>query len=270
MLSLAIPLASDGPQHAGAKRFNLIHLMTSDGSDVLAATLEADSADDRHVRAADDIIIMLLQCATHWDSLAHIAHVDTLYNGYSLSEISCAGARRNSIDKARAKIAARGVLLDLPRAQGRRWLDPGEGITSADLDHAARREGVDVRAGDIVLVRTGRMAQVREHGTWGDYVGGQAPGLALDSLEWIWSRDIAAVATDTWALEAVPSETPESTLPLHLIAMVYMGLTLGEIFDLEELGDACAADGSYAFFFAALPLPIAGAVGSPINPMVLK
>jgi hypothetical protein len=49
-----------------------------------------------------------------------------------------------------------------------------------------------------------------------------------------------------------------------------MGLLLGEIFDFEELAESCAADRRYAFFFSGLPLPITGAVGSPVNPMVIK
>jgi hypothetical protein len=49
-----------------------------------------------------------------------------------------------------------------------------------------------------------------------------------------------------------------------------MGLLLGEIFDLEALAEACAVDRRYAFVFSALPLPITGAVGSPINPVVIR
>jgi kynurenine formamidase len=216
------------------------------------------------------MVIMPLQCATQWDSLAHIIHDNKIYNGYSAAEVSSLGAKRNGIDKARAKIAGRGVLVDVPRAKGRSWLEPGEGITSADLEVAAGRQGLEVEEGDIVLVRTGQMGQVKARGDWGDYAGGSAPGLALDSLEWILNHRPAAVATDTWGVEVLPNETPDVFQPFHIAAIVYMGLLLGEIFDLEELAEACAADGRYAFFFSGLPLPITGAVGSPVNPMATK
>jgi hypothetical protein len=49
-----------------------------------------------------------------------------------------------------------------------------------------------------------------------------------------------------------------------------MGLLIGEIFDLEALAADCARDGVYEFLFAAPPLPITGAVGSPINPLAIK
>ena len=45
-----------------------------------------------------------------------------------------------------------------------------------------------------------------------------------------------------------------------------MGMTLGEILDLEELAADCAADGVWEFFFCAPPLKVTKGVGSPINP----
>jgi hypothetical protein len=49
-----------------------------------------------------------------------------------------------------------------------------------------------------------------------------------------------------------------------------MGLLLGEIFDLESLGEDCAADGVYEFQLVAAPLPFTGAVGAPLTPIALK
>jgi len=271
VFSLAIPLGSDGPQRGGLGRFNPIHLMLRDGGDALTGAFKDwYGGQDRLIRGADDMIIMPLQCATQWDSLAHIIHDNKLYNGYSAAEVSSSGAKRNGVDKARSKIVGRGVLLDMARARGVSWLEPGTGITSADLDEVVRRQGVEVGEGDIVLVRTGQMAQVADRGDWGDYAGGNAPGLALDALEWIFRRNLAVVATDTWGVEVRPNATPEVFQPFHIAAIVYMGLMLGEIFDLEELSSACAADGRYTFFFGGLPLPITGAVGSPVNPMAVR
>ena len=49
-----------------------------------------------------------------------------------------------------------------------------------------------------------------------------------------------------------------------------MGLLVGEIFDLEALAEDCARDGVYEFMFVAPPIPITGAVGSPVNPFAIK
>jgi kynurenine formamidase len=269
--SLSIPFGADGPQRGEHGRFNPIHLMIQDGGDALTGGFrDLFDGQDRNFRGTDDVIIMPLQCATQWDSLAHVIHKEKIYNGYSCSEVSSTGAKKNGIVTAQSKLAGRGVLLDIPRARGVAWLEPGEGLTPADLDDAASRQGVDVQEGDIVLLRTGQMALVADRGEWGDYVGGDAPGLALESLDWLYEKRIAAIATDTWGFEVRPNQTPDVFQPLHIVAIVYMGLMIGEIFNLEELAEACAADGRYSFLFSALPLPIKGAVGSPINPMALK
>jgi len=78
------------------------------------------------------------------------------------------------------------------------------------------------------------------------------------------------VATDTWAMEVQPHEIAGTYQPLHQVFIANMGLTIGEIFNLDELAEDCAADGVYEFFFIAPPLPITGAVGSPINPLAIK
>ena len=62
----------------------------------------------------------------------------------------------------------------------------------------------------------------------------------------------------------------EVHIPFHVLAIVYMGLTLGEIFELDPLADDCARDGRYSFFLSAQPLPFTRGVASPINPIAIK
>ena len=45
---------------------------------------------------------------------------------------------------------------------------------------------------------------------------------------------------------------------------------VGEIFDLESLAEDRAEDGRHESLFAAVPLPITGGVGSPVNPLAIK
>ena len=126
-----------------------------------------------------------------------------------------------------------------------------------------------MRSGDIVLIRTGQIAQVRARGSWGAYDSGPAPGLGVGAAHWFAANEIAALATDTWGAEVLPNDTPGVFQPLHLILLVNAGMTIGEIFDLEALAAACAEEGRYEFFFTAPPLPITGAVGSPVNPLAI-
>jgi kynurenine formamidase len=123
-----------------------------------------------------------------------------------------------------------------------------------------------------VLVRTGQLGKCLRSESWGDYAGGDAPGLAFETLNWIHSHEIAAVASDTWGVEVRPNETNEEEAyqPWHWVAIPNMGLSVGEIFYLEELAEACADDSRYEFFFVAPPLPITGASGSAVNPIAIK
>ena len=126
------------------------------------------------------------------------------------------------------------------------------------------------KQGDFVIVRTGQMEQRLDDGEWGGYAGGDAPGLAFETAEWAFDNEISAVCTDTWGCEVRPNEIADAFQPWHWVVIPKMGLTLGEIFYLKDIGEDCAADGVYEFLFCAPPLPITGAVGSPINPIVLK
>lgn len=266
VFSLAIPFDSQGPQTGFAGRVNPLHFMLQDGGDISSGAQDFIPG----LRYCDDAITMPLQCATQWDALSHIFFDGKMYNDRGPEWVTSSGARVNSIDKLKQSVVSRGVLLDIPRLKSKPWLEPGEPIYPEDLDAAAEREHIRIERGDIVLIRTGQLAQVRAQGSWGQYAGGPAPGLSLRCAEWLARKEIAGYATDTWGTEVIPNETSDCFQPLHCIAIVHMGMLVGEIFDLEELARDSAADGVYEFLFVAPPLPITGAVGSPVNPQAIK
>ncbi len=265
VVSLAMPFDANGPQTGRLSRVNPIHTMLATGTDVLAGA----QSFPRGFGYADDMVSMPLQCGTQWDGLSHIFRDGKMWNGYSAAEVTSGGARLNGIEKLRDKIVSRGVLLDIAAFKGVASLEPGYAITVDDLNGAAKREGITVEEGDIVLVRTGFMGQ-RLAGGWDDYAGGDSPGLSFDTAPWLYETRIAALATDTWGVEVRPNQLPDSFQPMHLVMVVNMGLLVGEIFALDELAADCAADGVYEFMFVAPPLPITGGVGSPLNPLAIK
>jgi kynurenine formamidase len=236
---------------------------------VLMAETGADQDFPGGFRYADDYVFMALQAATQWDALAHVHYDDRLYNGFPASSVSPHGARRCGIDRLGPGPVGRGVLLDLPREDGVDWLDAGRAVQPDDLDRAARRHGVDVRPGDIVLLRTGWRRRYLVEGRVPDVMRKEA-GLGMACAGWLRAHDIAALACDNWAVEVVPSEERGAMLPLHLVLIRDLGLTIGEMFDLEALADDCAADGVYEFFFCGPPLKFTGGVGSPLNPLAIK
>ncbi|MGH7353982.1 MAG: cyclase family protein [Candidatus Rokuibacteriota bacterium] len=268
VFALGIPLGRQGPQSGTRQRFNPIHAMFRDGGDRpkdAAAVLEMQG-----YGGSDDWIVMPLQCVTQWDSLAHIFDSGQMYNGYSADLVTSSGAAKNSIDKTKDKIVGRGVLLDVARYKKVEFLPPGYAISVEDLEICAAAERVEVRSGDLLLVRTGHMSRYLTKGSWDHFDLDDFPGVSVFTAPWLHAKQIAAIASDNYAVEVRPSELPPFRNPFHVVAIPNMGLTLGEIFYLDELAADCAADGRWEFLLVAPPLPVTRAVGTPINPYALK
>ena len=121
----------------------------------------------------------------------------------------------------------------------------------------------------MLLVRTGNLTVFTVDGDRVRYMR-QMPGLGTACIRWLHVREVAAVATDTNMVEVYPLEDPAVMLPLHTVCIRDMGLTLGEMFDLEALAADCAADGVYEFLLSAPALRVTGGVGSPLNPLAIK
>ena len=260
IFDLGIPFDEAGPQPGGG-RINPVHLMSQTGDTQMFPG---------GFKYADDYIFMPLQGATQWDSLAHVYYDDHLYNGFPSSDVTVVGAFHDTIDKIAKGVAGRGVLLDIARLKGVDWLENSYVITPDDLDAAIAAQGdVAVGAGDILVFRTGWRRLFVEHGSPQEFMAGE-PGLGQDCCEWLHARDVAAVCSDNWAIEVLPGEDPNAVFNVHMVLIRDMGMTLGEILDLEELAADCAADGVWEFFFCAPPLKVTKGVGSPINPLAIK
>lgn len=259
IFDLGIPFDANGPQPGGA-RINPVRLMSETG---------ADQAFPGAFHYADDYVFMPLQSASQWDGLAHVYYDDQLYNGFPASDVSPHGAAHCSIDKLAKGIVGRGVLLDIARLKGVEWMQQGEVVTPDDLDAAAERQGVEVRSGDILLFRTGWRKKFVTEGNAAEFMAGE-PGLGLACCRWLHEKEVAVVASDNWAIEALPGEIDTELLPVHMVLIRDMGMTLGEILDFEELADDCEADGVYEFLLTAPPIKFTRAVGSPINPLAIK
>ena len=272
VISLALNFDHTGPQGAKSKypamgRTNPIHTMIRTGTDAYSGVL-----DKRGIRAADDMVTMPLQCGTQWDGLGHVFYEDYMWNGFDCREVTSAGAQKCGIEKTKNKMVGRGVFLDVARALGKEYLEDGYGMTCEDLDMTAKKQGVELKRGDYIVVRTGQMERCFKAGSWDGYPGGDAPGFAFETLEWVQRTELAALASDTWGCEVRPNESEAAGInqPWHWITIPIMGMTMGEIFNVKELGEDCEADGVYEYLFVAPAIPITGAVGSPVNPLAIK
>ena len=274
--SLAQPFDMNGPQQGWRRRTNPVHTMLDTGTDAAAGT----QGFPHGLGGADDVIAMPLQCSTQWDGLGHIFDHGVAWNGRPAgSVVTSDGDLVTGIEHAASAITGRGVLLDVGR-----YLRPeasedgpagelpdGYAITTADLEACIAAQGATsaVGRGDLVLVRTGRLARARREG-WGDYSGGASPGLSFTTADWLHGTEIAGIATDTWGFEVRPNEFDIAFQPLHQVCIPNIGLFIGEMWDLDALAADCVADGRYDFWLTAAPLPVTGAVGAPVNPLAVK
>jgi len=146
---------------------------------------------------------------------------------------------------------ARGVLLDCA--------DAGHAIGADALERAA--EGLEIGAGDVILIRTGAGA------LWHDREAFLAAGgIDASGSRWCAERRPLAVGADNVAWDVPGQDDPElGSLPGHLILLVREGIHIIEALNLEAL----ARDGVREFAFACLPLKLRGGTGSPVRPIAL-
>jgi len=137
---------------------------------------------------------------------------------------------------------------------------PGEPVSRRRLETRAAAQGVTIRRGDIVLVRFWPKP-------WGEPMDEflNARGLALDACEWLLERGVKAVGVDHANLEGkLAKEFGNFDAPGHLLFLhPSREIPIMEnLVNLEHIGQA-------RFRFAALPLRMRGATGSPIRAVAI-
>ena len=204
---------------------------------------------------------------SHIDALCHVSYRGSLYNGFeTASTVSADGAAALSVETLHEGLVGRGVLLDVPGARDRSWLEPGESVFRDDLEAAERAQGVTVGAGDILLVRTGYGQRLVE---LGDTNGnGSVAGLHPTAMTFIADRRVAALGSDGNS-DTAPSTTEGVAFPIHVLAINAMGVHLLDYLNLDGLRAACASSERWDFQFVAAPMWIRGGTGSPVNPIAI-
>ena len=203
---------------------------------------------------------------THIDALCHVGYEGALYNGRPEDAVTARGAPVNSIEVLKDGLVGRGVLLDIPRHRGVSWLEPGEHVFAEDLEAAEREQGVDVRPGDILLIRTGHPLRLAELGPWN--TAEAKAGLHPTTMEFIAAREVAALGSDGNS-DTAPSTTEGVDFPIHVLAITAMGIHLLDYLQFEDLRRECDRSGRWEFLFVAAPLRIVGGTGSPLNPVAV-
>lgn len=220
---------------------------------------------------ADDKIEAFLQGSTQYDALGHVWYGGQIWNGYD-ARTTVGGLDKASVEPiAQRGVVGRGVLLDIARFRGKDNLEPGETVTHEDLEACAQAQGHTIEKHDILLLRTNFLKLFFEDEK-AFYDNFNEPGLTYspELVNWFHQKEIPNLVTDTIANETTYEPESGIALPLHCALMRNLGVTLTEICDLEELAADCAADGQYSFLYAAAPLKVHRATGSPVNPLAIK
>jgi kynurenine formamidase len=206
---------------------------------------------------------------THVDALCHVAYKGQIYNGQPTSIVTSQGAIRQDITTYVNGIVGRGVLLDLPRLYGVKWLEPGHTVTTDELERAEKAQGVQLREGDIFLFRTGHHRRRLELGAWDNSYEGQGQaGLHPSTMRLLHERRVAAFFPDGDG-ETVPSNVEGVAYPIHAIQIAAMGMACADSLQFEDLLNVCAQQGRWEFMVVACPLFIPRGTGSPFNPVAI-
>lgn len=216
---------------------------------------------NRLVSYSGDAVLMYTHCGTHVDTLNHFGYRGTVWNGFTADEHL--GSRHWTVSGAdkHPPIVARGVLIDVAGANGVECLPDSFAIGEAELREALRRQATELRPGDVVMIRTGRMT------VWPDAARYLAPepGLNRQGAEYLAKAGAIMVGADNIALEHYPSAEAGNWDSVHTYLLAEAGVPIVEVVDLEAL----AADRLYTFAFVGACLKLRGATGSPMRPLAM-
>lgn len=215
----------------------------------------------RRYSLSADAILMNTHCGTHIDTLTHLGYCGRFWNGWTAEEHL--GGRcweRGGADRY-PPIVARGVLLDVARLHAVERLPAGYAVTADDVRAASADQGVELRPGDVVVIRTGAMT------VWPtqDYLAASA-GVGLEAARYLCEEAGAmCIATDTIAFEVFPPKTSDAFLPVHCYMLATAGAQIMEVVWTEGLAEANV----HEFAFLGAPLRLRGSTGSPFRPIAI-
>jgi kynurenine formamidase len=212
--------------------------------------------------AADMMFFSGQHGAPNLDALGHISDNMKLFGGVdAATSEDAAGLLKLGIETyPKERFVNRGVMLDVARFKNVDALAPGYEITADDLEATAKAEGVEIKSGDSVLIRTG-------YGKFFEadkakYMG-LRPGPGESAARWLASKKIFLTGDDQMTYEVFPQQG--SIFPCHRILIADNGIYLVENLNLEELAKSLADMKVYEFVLVLNPPRIRGATGAAAN-----
>lgn len=248
-------------QAAGDPRYRIWMTHTPHGN-VIADPLRVGKAMNRHVSYSGAAISMYTHMGTHIDALSHFGLDGRIWNGFeSRDHLGDRGWTKAGAETI-PPIIARGVLIDVASAKGMDMLPDGYRVTREDLVTALKRQGVALREGDVVLIRTGRMRRYQDAVAYMT----NPPGMGMSAARFLVEEGGAmVVGADNLSFETFPSEIEGNYVPLHTYLLAQTGTPIIELAYLEEL----ARDRVYEFAFIGGSLKLRGSDAAPMRPIAI-
>ncbi|MET0220559.1 MAG: cyclase family protein [Tardiphaga sp.] len=210
----------------------------------------------------DDIIDTWVGIGSQLDGLGHLGVEHVYYNGNKLADFADpTGLKKLGIEKV-PPIVTRGVLLDMAAYYNTDIVKEGTAFNVKEIDEAARKQGVEIRRGDVVIFHTGWLGLIGKDDK--RYSAGE-PGLGVEGAKYLTSKGVVAVGADTWAVETIPFES-QNVFEVHQILLAMNGTYILENMDTAAL----AADKGYEFLFVLGQPRWRGGVQSMINPIAIR
>lgn len=221
---------------------------------------------DNHMTYNDDIFMGWLGIGPQIDGLGHIGIDHVYYNGLKDADIAKAdGMKKLGIEKI-PPIVARGVLLDMAAFYGVEMVKEGIAYSKEDVIGAAKKQGVELRKGDVVLFHSGWLnlldGDKPDHKR---YVNSE-PGVGKSGAQYLADVGVVAVGADTWGVEAVPFPAGTGVFEVHQILIPKNGIYILENMETREL----VKDKAWEFMFVLGPARLRGAVQMIINPIAIR
>ncbi|WP_417484900.1 cyclase family protein [Maricaulis salignorans] len=260
-LSVEYFIGMPGWHAAGDPRYQIWMTHTPRGT-VNDDPLQVGEAANGHVSYTGSAVSMYTHTGTHIDALNHFGLDGEIYNHFSADEhLGDTGWQVTGAETI-PPIVARGVMIDVAAFKGVDMLPAGYRVTRADLEGALARQGVALHTGDVVLIRTGRMALYAHANRYMD----NPPGLGLEAARFLAEESGAMiVGADNLSFEAFPSEIDGNYVPVHTYLLAQMGVPIMELVNLEGLAEARR----YEFAFIGASLKLRGADAAPLRPIAL-
>lgn len=211
-----------------------------------------------------DAIAGSIHQGTHLDALVHVVSDGRVFGDLDASTTRTPDGWSFGGIETVPPIVTRGVLIDIVATRDGIPLRGDDEVTVADIEAGLAATGATIRAGDAVLLRTGKIQELR---TARETFLDAQPGIGVDAAIHLADAGMAIFGSDTGGTEPQPVRDWSRTV--HVELLTRRGIHLIEWMDLDPLADSLRRSRRVDFLFIVAPLRVPGATGSWVRPIAV-